>query len=559
MDLADELLNDLDGDSDLDDDTNEIDHDCFKLPSLPASAALKRKSTGKDAVKEEDDSEDEIDGDHEAMGIDLPAGGVAPTEEVDVDDVKKMDLIDVADVGTVAKLWSSRTLKDVVAKIRHYTEHPSGETVMSNDSPEYRLIVQANNLAVEIDNEVMVVHKYIRDHYAPRFPNLERLLPNPYEYLRAVRLFGNSQQLSSVRGFENVLSSATAMIVTVEAATASGDRMLTELEWSRVDKAVAVAEELEDARKQILEYVESRMSLMAPNLSAIVGTRTAAKLMGVAGGLSGLSKMPSCNVHLLGAQKKNLATGFSTAHSSHSQQRLHTGFIYQCELVRNTEEQFKMKAQRTIGAKCVLATRMDHSRQFLDGSYGSKLKEEIQLKLEKLAEPPPQKLTKALPVPSEGPKKRRGGKRARKAKEAHAQTELKKLTNRLRFGEAEEEIGSYDETKGLGMLGGSTGKVRLNNGEIRSKAKLSKANKNRLAALRSSGSSSQGGSNQSGLNSGISSSLTFTPVQGLELVDPAAQQRSKQANLEAVKPSWFVEGRFSVVPGSKSKEGSILK
>jgi U4/U6 small nuclear ribonucleoprotein PRP31 len=88
------------------------------------------------------------------------------------------------------------------------------------------------------------------------------------------------------------------MIVTVEAATVSDDRVLTDLEWHRVDKAVLAAEELEDARRKILEYVESRMSLMAPNLSAIVGTRTAAKLMGVAGGLSGLSKMPSCNVHV---------------------------------------------------------------------------------------------------------------------------------------------------------------------------------------------------------------------------------------------------------------------
>ncbi|EGF98727.1 uncharacterized protein MELLADRAFT_40702 [Melampsora larici-populina 98AG31] len=479
----------------------------------------------------------------------LPEGGTEPAQEMDVDDVKKMDLMDIHDVGSVAKLWSSRTLKDVMTKIEHFTQNPSDETGMSNESAEYRLIVQANNLAVEIDNEVMVVHKYIRDHYAPRFPNLERLLPNPYEYLRAVRLFGNTEQLSSVR---DVLSSATAMIVTVEAATVSDDRMLSDLEWKRVDKAVSVAEELEDARKTILEYVESRMSLMAPNLSAIVGTRTAAKLMGVAGGLTGLSKMPSCNVHLLGAQKKNLATGFSTAHSTHSQQKLHTGFIYQCDLVRNTEEQFRMKAQRTIGAKCVLATRMDHSRQFLDGSYGLKLKEEIKIKLEKLAEPPPQKLTKALPVPSEGQKKRRGGKRARKAKEAHAQTELKKLTNRLRFGEIEEEVGSFDETKGLGMLGSSSGRVRVNQGESRTKAKMSKANKNRLAALRSTP-----GSGSSLNTSGTSSSLVFTPVQGLELVDPAAQRAKQQAVLDAAKPGWFAEGRFSVIPG-KGKD-SMLK
>jgi hypothetical protein len=40
------------------------------------------------------------------------------------------------------------------------------------------------------------------------------------------------------------------------------------------------------------------MNVLAPNLSAIVGTTTAAKLLGVAGGLSGLAKMPGCNVHV---------------------------------------------------------------------------------------------------------------------------------------------------------------------------------------------------------------------------------------------------------------------
>ena len=45
-------------------------------------------------------------------------------------------------------------------------------------------------------------------------------------------------------------------------------------------------------------YVRSRMNILAPNLSAIVGTTTAAKLLGVAGGLSGVAKMPSCNVYV---------------------------------------------------------------------------------------------------------------------------------------------------------------------------------------------------------------------------------------------------------------------
>lgn len=49
---------------------------------------------------------------------------------------------------------------------------------------------------------------------------------------------------------------------------------------------------------QVLRFVESRMHKIAPNLSLVVGSEVAAKLMGVAGGLVALSKMPACNVQV---------------------------------------------------------------------------------------------------------------------------------------------------------------------------------------------------------------------------------------------------------------------
>lgn len=54
------------------------------------------------------------------------------------------------------------------------------------------------------------------------------------------------------------------------------------------------------------------MKVFAPNLSGIVGPEIAAKLIGVAGGLDNLSKMPSGNLILLGKKNKALL-GFSTA------------------------------------------------------------------------------------------------------------------------------------------------------------------------------------------------------------------------------------------------------
>jgi hypothetical protein len=49
---------------------------------------------------------------------------------------------------------------------------------------------------------------------------------------------------------------------------------------------------------QIIKIVESRMHQIAPNLSAAIGSEVAARLMGVAGGLMSLSKMPACNVQV---------------------------------------------------------------------------------------------------------------------------------------------------------------------------------------------------------------------------------------------------------------------
>ena len=51
---------------------------------------------------------------------------------------------------------------------------------------------------------------------------------------------------------------------------------------------------------------------------------------GVAGGLTNLSKLPACNVLVIGAQKRTLS-GFSTKAIMP-----HTGFVYYCEIVQRT-------------------------------------------------------------------------------------------------------------------------------------------------------------------------------------------------------------------------------
>ncbi len=69
------------------------------------------------------------------------------------------------------------------------------------------------------------------------------------------------------------------MVVSVTASTTQGSP-LEPAALERAKDACVMAIELHEMRKTILDYVESRMSFIAPNVSILVGASTAAKLMG---------------------------------------------------------------------------------------------------------------------------------------------------------------------------------------------------------------------------------------------------------------------------------------
>ena len=77
---------------------------------------------------------------------------------------------------------------------------------------------------------------------------------------------------------EQFLSQATIMVVSVTASTTQGVNLSKE-ELSIVEESTDIALALNEYKKTILVYVESRMAFIAPNLSIIVGASTAAKLV----------------------------------------------------------------------------------------------------------------------------------------------------------------------------------------------------------------------------------------------------------------------------------------
>ncbi|XP_038064424.1 U4/U6 small nuclear ribonucleoprotein Prp31-like [Patiria miniata] len=460
-------------------------------------------------------------------------------EDEDIQDVDEigMDVDTKADsITSIAKLRHSKELKNVMAQIEYFQENPRKEEVVGpvEADPEYQLIVQANNLSVEIDNEINIIHKFVRDHYQKRFPELESLVPTPQEYLQTVKELGNTlDNTKTNEQLQDILTNAVIMVVSVSASTTQGTE-LTDEELATVYEACDMAFDLNEAKSQIQAYVESRMSFIAPNLSIIVGSSTAAKIMGAAGGLTNLSKMPSCNILLLGAQRKTLS-GFSSVATNP-----HTGYIYYSDLVQATNPDLRKKAARLVSGKCTLAARVDSFHESTNATIGLNFREEIERRLSKLQEPPPPKQAKALPAPIDVSRKKRGGRRVRKMKEKLGMTSMRKAANRMTFGEIEDDAYQDDLGFSLGQVGkGGTGRIRGPQVDNKTQVKLSKSLQRQLQRQQTHGGRSTVRGRET---SGTASSVAFTPLQGLEIVNPqAAEKKASEANA----------GYFSTTSGFK--------
>jgi U4/U6 small nuclear ribonucleoprotein PRP31 len=467
----------------------------------------------------------------------------------------------------------------LVQKIEHYqTPGNEAKNIGSiEDNPEYKLLTEANRLSTSIDSEILLVHKFLRDHYSVRFPELETLIQNALIYAKTVAIIGNGplEDLKEVIASSNnlvkkplheVLDGPALMTVRMEATRSSG-RPLSEAELQNVLRACEMTLQLDDAKIKLTEYVQSRMNLFAPNLTVLVGSETAAKLVNTVGSLATLAKTPSCNLANIGWNSR--ANGLATNVGIRQK-----GFLYNSPILRNIPTDMKKQALRIISAKVVLAARVDQTLKAPDSSTGQKLLDDCMQRLEKLTEPPPNKGPRALPAPDDKPARKRGGRQARMAKKQFEQTDLAKAQNRMVFGKEEAEMGygTGDSTKGMGMIGATNdGRVRITQVDKKTAARLSKKNPGwgGATSVASGGlASSLRGFGQAGAGSasvfkshglrangvgaaggvGTSSVIAFTPVQGLELVNPKAKaEAARKAAAEGEK--WFSNGSFTQVGG----------
>ena len=336
------------------------------------------------------------------------------------------------------------------------------------------LLEKANKYIIILNKYISEGISILKELYSPYFPDLPTIVTNSFEYVKSIKVIEENKlllkndtksgikQLKQELSFlpNNVLMTLTFMLSSSNVINSSQDNSLEEQIKKNYEKIL----EIFNQKNILLNFISNHMKYLAPNLTLLLGPEISAKLVTEAGGLGPLARTPSGNILNMGRHELNLE-GFSTMN------KFNNGYLTELKEYKNAVDSMKIKVLRRYANKTALAARKDAflNRSKNNGNnnkenYGTELKKIIADKVEKIKNDVQPILKKPLPRPDDKPSKKRGGKRVRGIKKKFELTEVRKLKNRMKFGEPEAEY--RDTGVGFGMLGvggiGSSLRVAIN-------------------------------------------------------------------------------------------------
>ena len=336
---------------------------------------------------------------------------------------------------------------------------------------------------------IIILNKYISDGitnlkelYSPYFPELPTIVTNSFEYVKSIKVIEENKDLlkneskSGIRQLNQQLSFLPNNVLMALTFMLSSSNVLNSNKNISLEQDIQIKNKYEkilnlfEEKNILLNFISNNMKYLAPNLTLLLGAEISAKLVTEAGGLQELARTPSGNILNMGRHELNLE-GFSTMN------KFNNGYLTELREYKEAVDSVKIKVLRRYANKTALAARKDafihkSDRNFggekekleKGENYGTELKKMIEEKVEKIKNDVQPILKKPLPRPDDKPSRKRGGKRVRGIKKKFELTEVRKLKNRMKFGEPEAEY--RDTGIGFGMLGvggvGSSLRISIN-------------------------------------------------------------------------------------------------
>ncbi|VAH42725.1 unnamed protein product [Triticum turgidum subsp. durum] len=236
------------------------------------------------------------------------------------------------------------------------------------------MVIQAIFLLDTLDKDVNSFSMRVREWYGWHFPELVKVVNDNYLYAKLAKFVANKSDLSEkdIPALADLIGDEDKAKEIVEAAKASMGQDLSPVDLINVQQFAQRVMNLSEYRKNIYEYLVTKMNDIAPNLTSLIGEMVGAQLISNAGSLSNLAKLPSSSLQILGACRA-LKTGGNTPKYGH---------IFHSSFIGRASTKNKGRMARYLANKCSIASRIDCYSDMSSSIFSEKLREQVEERLD---------------------------------------------------------------------------------------------------------------------------------------------------------------------------------
>ncbi|KAJ2884288.1 Nucleolar protein 56 [Coemansia aciculifera] len=249
--------------------------------------------------------------------------------------------------------------------------------VKFNVNKSDNMIIQAISLLDQLDKDLNTFSMRVREWYGWHFPELAKIVADHYRYARLAKAIKNKATLGddSMEMLTEITEDDSVSQQIVDAARASMGTDISEIDLLNIETFAARVISLAEYRKNLYDYLLSKMNLVAPNLAALIGDIVGARLIAHAGSLTNLSKYPASTVQILGAEKA-LFRALKTRGNTPKY-----GLIYNSTFIGRAGTKNKGRISRFLANKATIASRIDCYSDAPTTKFGEALRQQVEDRL----------------------------------------------------------------------------------------------------------------------------------------------------------------------------------
>jgi len=217
----------------------------------------------------------------------------------------------------------------------------------------------------------------IREWYSYHFPELVKIVPENYLFAKLAKFIKNRKELTndSLEGLEEIIMDSGKAQAILDASKSSMGMDISPVDLINIEMFAGRVIALADYRKQLAEYLKTKMGDIAPNLATLLGEQVGARLIAHAGSLTNLAKYPASTVQILGAEKA-LFRALKTKGNTPKY-----GLLFHSTFIGRAGVKNKGRISRYLANKCSIASRIDCFTEQPSTVFGTKLRQQVEDRL----------------------------------------------------------------------------------------------------------------------------------------------------------------------------------